>query len=239
MSGSLERLLDKIEQDISNHLIFVGVLDSNAKLLSYRRGKSFSLPLERHDTLDVQLSLMFSLIKQLEDISGSHRFTITRFANHDIFLFGTAGHHFFVITSSTSDGQVAKTLTELVASMPTIEPPVAASTMTSRGNEQSMTPTMAQPQREQPGIEVTRRISPPATKPEAILLLQGYLMALESSWTIQEDVGGFYKIKANDKDARLSWSALEKMSTGFKKWVDIHNIGTDSDGKIYVTISLK
>lgn len=182
---------------------------------------------------------MFSLIKQLEDISGSHKFTITRFANHDIFLFGTAGHHFFVITSSTSDGQVAKTLTEMVASIQKIEPPVAAPTMTGRGNEQTMTPAMAQPQREQSNAEVSRRFSAPATKPEAILLLQGFLMALESSWTIQDDVGGFYKIKANDKDARLSWSTLEKMSSGFKNKIDIHDIGTDPEGKIYVTISLR
>ena len=74
MSGnSIERLLDKIDADLANFLIFAGVLDNNAKLLSFRRGKaSFSLPTERHETLDVQISLMFSLIRQLEDITGSH-----------------------------------------------------------------------------------------------------------------------------------------------------------------------
>ena len=239
MSGiSIERLLDRIEADISNSLIFVGVLDNNAKLLSFRRGKaSFSLPIERHDTLDVQLSLMFSLIKQLEDISGTHKFTETRFAKHDVFLFGIGGVHIFVITSPTS-GQVSKTLEEMVASMSEVEPPVTASTMTNRGNEQTMTPAMTSFRREQPNNE-TQKFSQSRPRPEAIAMLQGYLMALEADCTIQEDAGGFYKIKADNRDGRLSWSMLEKISSTFKNKVEIQHFGTDPDGRVYFTISIK
>lgn len=239
MSGiSIERLLDRIESDISNSLIFVGVLDNNAKLLSFRRGKaSFSLPIERHDTLDVQLSLMFSLIKQLEDISGTHKFTETRFVKHDVFLFGIAGVHIFVITSPTS-GQVSKTLEELVASMSEVEPPVTASTMTNRGNEQTMTPAMTSFRREQPNNE-TQKFSQSRPRPEAIAMLQGYLMALEADCTVQEDAGGLYKIKADNRDGRLSWSMLEKISSTFKNKVEMQHFGTDPDGRIYFTISIK
>lgn len=239
MSGiSIERLLDRIESDISNSLIFVGVLDNNAKLLSFRRGKaSFSLPIERHDTLDVQLSLMFSLIKQLEDISGTHKFTETRFVKHDIFLFGIAGVHIFVITSPTS-GQVSRTLEELVASMSEVEPPVTASTMTNRGSEQTMTPAMPSFRREQPNNE-TQKFSQSRPRPEAITLLQGYLMALEADCTIQEDVGGFYKIKANNRDGQLSWTMLEKISSTFNNRIEIQHFGTDPDGRVYLTISVK
>jgi len=239
MSGiSIERLLDRIEADISNSLIFVGVLDNNAKLLSFRRGKaSFSLPIERHDTLDVQLSLMFSLIKQLEDISGTHKFTETRFAKHDVFLFGIGGVHIFVITSPTS-GQVSKTLEEMVASMSEVEPPVTASTMTNRGNEQTMTPAMTSFRREQPNNE-TQKFPQSRPRPEAIAMLQGYLLALEADCTIQEDAGGFYKIKADNRDGRLSWSMLEKISSTFKNKVEIQHFGTDPDGRVYFTISIK
>lgn len=239
MSGiSIERLLDRIESDISNSLIFVGVLDNNAKLLSFRRGKaSFSLPIERHDTLDVQLSLMFSLIKQLEDISGTHKFTETRFVKHDVFLFGIAGVHIFVITSPTS-GQVSKTLEELVASMSEVEPPVTASTMTNRGNEQTMTPAMTSFRREQPNNE-TQKFSQSRPRPEAIAMLQGYLMALESDFIIQEDIEGSYKIKTNSKDGKLPWSYLDKINSAFKNRLEFQNIGTDADGRIYVTVSLK
>ncbi|MEW6605412.1 MAG: hypothetical protein AB1351_12100, partial [Thermoproteota archaeon] len=144
MSGnSIERLLDKIDADISEFLIFAGVLDNNAKLVSFRRGKaSFSLPIERHDTLDVQLSLMFSLIRQLEDISGPHKFTVTRFGRHDIFLFGTSGMHVFVITSPTSEGQVAKALAEMVAMLGDSEQQLAASTIAGSHKDQNMAAAM-------------------------------------------------------------------------------------------------
>lgn len=248
--NSMERLLDKIDADISNFLIFAGVLDNNAKLLSYRRGKaSFSLPIERHDTLDVQLSLMFSLIRQLEDISGPHKFTVTRFARHDIFLFGTADLHVFVITSPTSEGQVAKTLAELVATMNDNEPPVAAPNFVGR-KDQTMTAaaTMASVRHDEPPptatIDRQQKFSLTKPKPEAIAMLQGYLLALEAGCTIQDDAsssggGGYYKIKVASESDRLTWSVLEKISSTFKDRIDIHHIGLDTDGKVFVRISLK
>ena len=238
MSGSsIERLLDKIDADISDFLIFVGVLDNNAKLISFRRGKaSFSLPIERHDTLDVQLALMFSLIRQLEDISGPHKFTVTRFVRHDIFLFGTSDLHIFVITSPTSEGQVAKALADLVATMNAAEPPAAAPALAGRNTDQTMTAAMAPVRHDEP-VE-RQKISPSKPAPEVITMLQGYLMALEAGCTIQDDAGGFYKIKASDSD-RFTWSTLEKLSSTFKDWLDIHHIGLDTDGKVFVRISLK
>jgi hypothetical protein len=232
--SSIERLLDKIDADISDFLIFAGALDNNAKLISFRRGKaSFSLPIERHDTLDVQLSLMFSLIRQLEDISGPHKFTVTRFARHDIFLFGTSDLHVFVITSPTSEGQVAKTLADLVASLGA-EPQIASSTFANRNDQ---TVAMAQARHDEP-VERQQKISQTKPRPEVIAMLQGYLLALEVGCTIQDDAGGFYKIKAGDGD-RFNWSTLEKLSSTFKDRLDIHHIGLDTDGRVFVRISLK
>jgi hypothetical protein len=242
MSGtSIERLLDKIESDIPNFLIFVGVLDNNAKLVSFRRGKaSFSLPIERHDTLDVQLSLMFSLIRQLEDISGSHKFTVSRFAKQDVFLFGTGGLHIFVITSPTSEGQVAKKLAELVATINEAEPSMAPSapsapSLGSRTNEQAMRPIMSS-MYDQPSIEIQK--FPTRPQQETIVMLRGYLMALEVDCTIQEEGGSSYKIKANKKDSRLPWKMLEKMNSAFKEKVNLEDIGVDADAKVFFTISL-
>jgi hypothetical protein len=240
--NSIERLLDKIDAEISNFLIFAGALDNNAKLLSFRRGKaSFSLPIERHDTLDVQLSLLFSLIRQLEDISGPHKFSMTRFARHDIFLFGTQELHVFVITSPTSEGQVAKTLAELAATMSGIEsPPIATSTVAGRNNDKSMAAAMTSTatRYDEPAID-RQKFSMAKSKPESAAMLQGYLMALEVDCSIQEDAGGFYKIKVNTKDGKLPWSVLEKMNSTFKNKIDFQNIGTDADGKVYLTISIR
>jgi len=235
--NSIERLLDRIDTDISNSLIFAGVLDNNAKLLSFRRGKaSFSMPIERHDTLDVQLSLMFSLIRQLEDISGLHKFTATRFARHDIFLFGTPELHIFVIASPTFEGQVEKTLAELVANMNDAEPPVAPPTFVG-GKEQTMSAAMASV-RDEPSTDRQQRFSKAKSRPEDISMLQGYLMALGEGFTMQDDVAGYYKIKRSEED-RFSWSTLEKMSSAFKDKIVIHHIGLDTDGKVFIRISVK
>lgn len=237
MAGnSVERLLDKIDSASSNFLIFAGVLDNNAKLLSFRRGKAkFSLPIERHDTLDVQLSLMFSLIRQLEDISGDHKFTVTRFERHDIFLFGTSDLHIFVITSPTSEGQLSKTMALLAAIMGESEFPMAPPALAGRTSDQTgasaMTSTI---HHNEPNLERQKFSS----KPEAISILQGYLMALESGVTIQDDSSGYFKIKSNESD-QFSWSTLEKISSSFKDKIDFHSIGLDTDGRVFVRFSLK
>jgi hypothetical protein len=234
---SIERLLDKIESDISS-LIFAGVLDNNAKLLSFRRGKAgFSLPIERHDTLDVQLSLMFSLIRQLEDICGTHELTASRFAKQGVFLFGTNELHIFVITSPASDGQVATKLSELVVTMGGIEPSVTSPMGTSRVSDQSVAPMMTPPRREH--INGSQMLQSPLPRREAIAMLQGYLMALDVDCTIQEDVGEFCKVKVNSRENRISWQMLEKVKSAFKDKVDMHQIGADADGRVFVTISFK
>lgn len=246
---AIEKLLDKVDSDLSDFLVFAGILDNNAKLLSYRVGKSrFSLPIERHDTLDVQIALMFSLIKQLEDISGSHRLSVTRFAKHDIFMFGSQDLHFFVITSPTSEEKVAKTLVELVGTMsggtgaveaaaPRLTPALAG-----RNKEHAMAAAVATPapshQVEPPSAEARGHIVR-QTRPEAINMLEGYLMGLEAGCSLEEDIEGRYKIKAGVDDSRLSWSLLEKISTVFKDKVVIHHIGIDTDGKVFVRISTK
>jgi hypothetical protein len=246
MSGnSIEKLLDKIDTDLSNFLIFAGVLDNNAKLLSFRRGKaSFSLPIERHETLDVQISLMFSLIRQLEDITGMHKFTVTRFARQDIFLFGTSDLHVFVITPPTSEEQVAKTLAELVT-MITNSPELApnkTATFAGRAKDASnnnMAAAMTSMHHDEPVID-RQKFSMPKSRPEAIAMLQGYLMAVDASCTVEDDVGsGYYKMKATGSDNKFAWSTLEKVSQAFKDKIELHQVGIDVDGKVFVKISLK
>jgi len=235
--NSIERLLDGIEAGISHYLIFAGVLDNNAKLLSFRRGKAkFSLPIERHDTLDVQLSLMFSLIRQLEDISGTHKATVTRFASHDIFLFGTNDLHIFAMTSPTSEGQVAKTLADLVAISKENEPALETNRITGR-KDQTASAAMTSIRQDETNND-RHRILTTKSRPEAIAMLQGFLMALEPGSDIEDDAGGYYKIKASESD-KFTWSMLEKISVAFKDRIDIHHVGVDVDGKVIVKISLK
>lgn len=238
MSGnSIERLLDRIESIVTHSLIFAGVLDNNAKLLSFRKGRArFTLPLERHDTLDVQLSLMFSLIRQLEDISGDHKFTATRFSKHDIFLFGTSNLHIFVITIPALEGQISKSMAEIAATVSDsnsqITAPAIGGGMKDHAAGVTMTSTIGP---DEPNIEVQKF---PTSRPEAISILQGYIMALENGITIDDEQTGYYKIQSNESD-QFSWSTLEKVSSTFKDKIILHNVGRDADGRVFVRISLK
>ena len=63
-------------------------------------------------------------------------------------------------------------------------------------------------------------------------------MALDADCSIQDDSGGHFKIRSTESDT-LTWSTLEKISSTFKDRIEIHNVGLDSDGKVFVRISLK
>jgi hypothetical protein len=240
MSGdSVERILNKMDTEISEYLIFAGVLDNNAKLLSFRKGKaSFSLPIERHDTLDVQLSLMFSLLRQLEDISGFHRFTVTRFTKHDIFLFGTSELHVFVITTPNSEGHVVKSLAELVASMSQTGSQRTASEIGNRTRDETLHSAMLSTATHQDKYESGKLGLATVSKPEIILVLQGYMMAVEPSCAIHADSNGYYKIKAGVGN-KLPWLALQKIDSTFRDRIEIHHVGLDEDGTIFARISLR
>jgi hypothetical protein len=246
--SAIEKLLDKIDSDLSDFLVFAGILDNNAKLLSYRVGKSsFSLPIERHDTLDVQIALMFSLIKQLEDISGAHKLTVTRFANHDIFMFGNQDLHIFVITSPTADERVAKSLVDLVGTIShgaaNLENAITKATAGVSSKKEQAVPAAISSQRqsvrsEQAHVDRNGLVFQ-RPRPEAIAMLQGYLMGLEPGCAIKDDIEGRYKLKAVEGDGHLSWSLLERINSVFKDKLVIHHVGTDSDGKVFARISTK
>jgi hypothetical protein len=246
--SAIEKLLDKIDADLADFLVFAGILDNNAKLLSYRVGKSsFSLPIERHDTLDVQIALMFSLIKQLEDISGAHKLTVTRFAKHDIFMFGNQDLHIFVITSPTADERVAKSLVDLVGTLSNgaanLENAITKATAGMPKRKEQTVAAAISPQTQSVRSEqsqVDRRgLVLHRSRPEAITLLQGYLLGLEPGCTIEDDIEGRFKIKAVEDDGRLSWPLLEKINTVFKDKLVIHHLGIDADGRVFARISTK
>ena len=184
------------------------------------------MPIERHDTLHVQIALMFSLISQLEDISGAHRFTVTRFAKHDIFIFGNQELHIFVITSPTSEEQVVKTLAELVATMNEADPQMAGTSFVNSTKDRIMATTMASTTIRRDEHDIRRKPNR-HPKPEIISVLQGYLMAIEQGYTIQDDAGSHYKIKASDNN-QLSWSSLQKITRLSKSRIEIHDVGVDA-----------
>ena len=235
MSGvSFDRILDKISSELDDSLVFAGALDNNAKLLSFRKGTGkFSLPVERHDTLDVQISLLFSLLRQLEDISGNHRFTLTRFEKYDFCLFGTNDVHMFAVVATEPDERSVQAVANIARGIELPDFPVpkpkepipvtpVASSRTSR--ESSKT------ERHTQSASASRKL-----KPDPIIMLQGFLMGIESGLVIEEDDEG-YKIKSN-QDGRISWNLMQRISSTFADKVELSDIEKDADGQIVIRVA--
>ena len=232
---SFERVLDRVNSELGDSLVFAGALDNNAKLLSFRKGTGkFSLPVERHDTLDVQISLLFSLLRQLEDISGSHKFTLTRFDKYDFFLFGTSDIHLFVVSVPEPGDNISSVVSELAGEIinprPAPPPPVRREAVIATAPAS----TRSEPQRTQ---ERHAHSTPPSkkSKPDPIVMLQGYLMGIDSGLVIEEDSEGF-KITSDQENPRVAWSMIERISATFGEKVELTYIEKDRDGRIAVRL---
>jgi hypothetical protein len=229
MSGGLayEKLLDRVFADFSENLVFAGILDNKAKLLSYRKGNaSFAILSDRYDTLDVQISLMFALIRQLEDITGAHRFTISHFAKCDIFMVGMADLRLFAIATAGHGERVASGLLQLtdLSWQEKIMPKVEAQVQAQVPKRQDLTDGKIQNQNQ---VALLKK-----AKPEAILMLKGYLRGLDGRYEVEEsgDSDGQFLIKAKGND-QLNWADLEKLNSLFRDIISIHDICVDERDK--------
>ena len=79
-------------------MIFAGIIDDKAKLIHFQKGDvAFLLPFERQNALDVQVSLMLSLAKQLEDFAGGLNHTILSFHDCEIIIMEVLPHSFLYV----------------------------------------------------------------------------------------------------------------------------------------------
>lgn len=64
-------LLDKISEKLAGKVTFIGFIDGKADLLEYRKIKKvYHIPVERQESLNVQIALVTSLVKNWKDVFG-------------------------------------------------------------------------------------------------------------------------------------------------------------------------
>ena len=240
---SFEKVLDKVSVELEDSLVFAGALDNNAKLLSFRKGSGkLALPVERHETLDVQISLFFSLLHQLEDIAGNHRFTMTRFQKYNIFLFGTDDIHLFVVSSSDSADSITTVVSELAAI--TVGGDIRKGPIVQREQEvaqsnlppvrKPVTPAVGNPEHQRPAKPLqggSRRV-----KSEVIAMLQGYLMGSQSDLEVDEDDEGYLLSYRDGRGGKLAYSVVEKLNSTFGDKIEVTSIDVDENGRLLVRI---
>ena len=239
---SFEKILDKVSVELEDSLVFAGALDNNAKLLSFRKGSGkLALPVERHETLDVQISLFFSLLHQLEDIAGNHRFTMTRFQKYNIYLFGTDDIHLFVVSSSDS-ADTTTSFVSVLAGITADEPPKGPILRREQVEAQPIlpparkpvTPAVVNPEHHRPAKPLqagSRR-----AKSEVIAMLQGYLMGSQSDLEVDEDEEGYLLSYRDGRGGKLAYSLVEKLNSTFGDKIEVTSIDVDENGRLLVRI---
>lgn len=244
MSGlSFDTVLDRVSSELEGSLVFAGALDNNAKLLGFRKGTSkMALPVERHETLDVQISLLFSLLHQLEDIAGPHTYTVTRFGKYNIFLFGTNDIHLFIVSNPDNDANISRVMsgilrneTEESDTGPRSDPrakvaaalaPVTAKNPPGPDRSKFENKSHARPvQRSNSG-----------SKPGAIMMLEGYFLGTGPGLEIDEDSEGYIIRSSGEGGAKVPFSLVERINSTFGDKIEIVSFDNDKDGRPVIRI---
>ena len=83
----VQDIFKELTRNFPGQLIFAGIIDDRAKLLHFQKGKfPLMLPVDRQNALDVQLSLVWTISKQLEDFAGQLVHTVLTFKDADVIV---------------------------------------------------------------------------------------------------------------------------------------------------------
>lgn len=116
----IQDILRRLSRNFHGRLVFAGIIDEKAKLIHFQKGDvAFLLPFERQNALDVQISLMLSLGKQLEDFAGSLSHTVLSFHDCEIIIMEVLAHSFlYVICTKGAASDMTDMLIRLVEASP-------------------------------------------------------------------------------------------------------------------------
>jgi hypothetical protein len=111
----VENIFNVLTGNFPAQLIFAGIIDDRAKLLHFQKGKfPLMLPIDRQNALDVQLSLVWTISKQLEDFAGSLVHTVLTFSDADVIVKQISTKlMLYVICAKTSGTEILDALNKL------------------------------------------------------------------------------------------------------------------------------
>jgi hypothetical protein len=112
----VEDIFKLLTRNFSGQLIFAGVIDEKAKLLHFQKGKyPLALPVDRQNALDVQLSLVWTISKQLEDFAGLLVHTILTFSDSEVIVMQVSTKlMLYIICTRNSAAAILDTLAKLI-----------------------------------------------------------------------------------------------------------------------------
>jgi hypothetical protein len=107
-----------INEKLSDQIAFVGFIDDKADLLEYRKIKKvYHIPVERQESLNVQIALMTSVAKNWKDVFGSVKHINYSSDDYDVVFIEVMSSTLVIMAAPGKGPQIAKQVFEIIAEM--------------------------------------------------------------------------------------------------------------------------
>lgn len=110
------KVLSLLPIKFRNELIFSAICQ-NGKMVSVQKSRreELAIPASAQEELDVKISLLFSIIKTLEELSGSVKVVESQYQRHDLVILGLATDKcLYTLSLPNSSEKIAKFLVNLI-----------------------------------------------------------------------------------------------------------------------------
>ena len=115
-SNKRASLLDRINEKLSDQIVFVGFIDDKADLLEYRRVKKvYHIPVERQESLNVQIALVTSVARNWKDVFGSVKHISYSSDDYDVIFIEIMSSTLVIMAVPGTGPQIVKQVFEIIA----------------------------------------------------------------------------------------------------------------------------
>jgi len=119
----LDKTMAKLSNEFSDVISLIGIIDEKAKEMYSQKGHvSFPLNAGRQHVLGVQLSLSFSMLKQIENLLGTLSHIVLSYDKHEVVLTEIVSNSIiYVICKKGHANQILDALAKLLVESPSSE----------------------------------------------------------------------------------------------------------------------
>ena len=119
----VQDILAWLSRNFHDYLILAGIVNEKAKLIDYKQGTGhLQLSSVRQNDININTSLIFSLAKQFEDLTGSLAHSVMTYDDHEVIIMDvSAGTILYVICTAGAASDIIDGLTRLNENVPVRE----------------------------------------------------------------------------------------------------------------------
>ena len=121
-------ILTWLSVNFHDRLVLSGTIDEKAKLIDYQKGTVAPLRLTnaRQNDFDIEVSLVFALAKQFEDLAGSLAHSVLTYDEYEVIIMGLSpGSVLYIVCTPGSSSEIIDGVTRLVEDVPALGTPTS------------------------------------------------------------------------------------------------------------------